>query len=90
VRHRPRPRDLPGERARSGGRRVVEHLLLAGPEAVAITKLLIEEAVGTPFTAEFRDRLVEEAAARRRTPEAAEGLASFREKRKPRWYSKPA
>ena len=70
----------------AAGERVVEHLLLAGPEAVAITKRLIEEAVETPLTAEFQDRIVAEATARRRTEEAAEGLASFREKRKPGWY----
>jgi methylglutaconyl-CoA hydratase len=70
----------------AAGKRVVEHLLLAGPEAVAITKLLIAEAVETPFTTAFHDRIVAEAATRRHTEEAAEGLASFREKRKPRWY----
>ena len=70
----------------ASGARIIEHLLLAGPEAVALTKRLIEESVETPFTAAFQDRIVEEAAARRRTSEAAEGLASFREKRKPRWY----
>lgn len=74
----------------AAGARVVEHLLLAGPEAVAITKRLIAASVETPFTAEFHDRIVAEGAARRRTQEAAEGLASFREKRKPRWYSERA
>lgn len=70
----------------AAGERVVEHLLLAGPEAVAITKRLIEESVETPSTAAFHERIVAEAAARRHAPEAAEGLASFREKRNPRWY----
>lgn len=68
------------------GARFIGHLLLAGPEAVAITKKLIAESVETPFVGAFHDRIVAEAAARRRTPEAAEGLASFREKRKPGWY----
>ncbi len=68
------------------GARFVDDLLLAGPEAVAITKRLIAEAAETPFTPEFHDRIVDEAALRRRTPEAAEGLASFREKRRPHWY----
>jgi methylglutaconyl-CoA hydratase len=68
------------------GARFVDHLLLAGPEAVAITKQLIAESVHTPLAGAFHDRIVDEAAARRRTQEAAEGLASFREKRKPRWY----
>ncbi|HEX2150514.1 MAG TPA: enoyl-CoA hydratase-related protein [Stellaceae bacterium] len=74
----------------AAGERITEHLLLAGPEAVAITKRLIEESVETPFARAFHDRIIEEAAARRRTPEAAEGLASFREKRNPRWYPERA
>ena len=71
---------------RRWGARLVDHLLLAGPEAVAITKTLIAESVHTPLAGAFHDRIVEEAAVRRRSPEAAEGLASFREKRKPAWY----
>lgn len=70
----------------AAGTRVVDHLLMAGPEAVAITKRLIAEAAEAPFTPAFHDRIVEEAATRRRSAEAAEGLASFREKRKPGWY----
>ena len=65
---------------------LIDHLLMAGPEAVTITKQLIAESAETPFTPEFHDRIVEEAATRRRSAEAAEGLASFREKRKPAWY----
>ena len=61
--------------------------MIAGPEAVAITKPLIAEAAETPFTGEFHDRIVDEAA-RRRSAEAADGLASFREKRRPKWYSR--
>ena len=68
------------------GAQLVDHLLMAGPEAVAITKALIAEAAETPFAGAFHDRIVAEAAARRRSPEAAEGLASFREKRAPGWY----
>lgn len=68
------------------GARLVDHLLLAGPEAVAITKRLIEASVEMPFTPEFHDRIVEDAAARRRSAEAGEGIASFRDKRKPGWY----
>lgn len=69
------------------GARLVDHLLLAGPEALSITKKLIAESSEKPFEGAFHDRIVDEAATRRRTPEAAEGLASFREKRKPAWYS---
>src|SRR3954466_8162947 len=80
----------PASGLETAGGRVVEHLLLAGPEAVAITKGLIAEAVETPFTAGFRDRIVAEATGRRRSDEATEGLASFREKRNPGWYPKRA
>jgi methylglutaconyl-CoA hydratase len=78
----------PAAELAAAGARIVEHLLVAGPEAVAITKRLIGEAVEAPFAA-LHDRLVEEAASRRRSAEAAEGLASFREKRPPGWYPKP-
>jgi methylglutaconyl-CoA hydratase len=67
-------------------RRIVENILMAAPEAVAMTKRLIAEAVETPETPAFRDRIVTEAASRRGLPEAAEGLLSFAEKRAPGWY----
>jgi methylglutaconyl-CoA hydratase len=66
--------------------RVVENILMAAPEAVAMTKRLVAEAVETPDRPAFRDRIVAEAASRRRLPEAAEGLLSFAEKRAPGWY----
>ena len=66
--------------------RIVDHLMMAGPEAVSITKRLIEESAETPFAGAFHDRIVDEAASRRRSTEAEEGLASFAEKRPPRWY----
>src|SRR5438132_8418474 len=60
--------------------RFVDHLLIAGPEAVAITKPLIAEAAETPFTGEFHDRIVDEAARRhsaggRRRPGELHGKA---------------
>jgi len=70
----------------AAGARFVDYILRAGPEAVTITKRLIAESVETPFSGEFHDRIVAEAASRRRSLEAEEGLASFAEKRKPRWY----
>ena len=68
------------------GAEIIDHLLMAGPEAVAITKQLIAESTEQPFAGAFHDRIVDEAAARRHSAEAAEGLASFREKREPKWY----
>lgn len=76
----------PTGRLEEAAGRYVDHILMAGPEAVAITKRLIGEAVETPFLGAFHDRIVAEAAARRRSRETEEGLASFAEKRKPRWY----
>ena len=66
--------------------RLVDDLLRAGPEAAAITKTLLLEAAETPFTPAFEGRIVDEAAARRRSEEAAERHASFRDKRSPAWY----
>lgn len=66
--------------------RIVDELLQAAPEAAAMTKALLAEAGETPDTPGFRQRIVTEAAGRRRQPEAAEGLAAFAEKRRPGWY----
>ncbi len=69
---------------------VVEGILMAGPEAVAATKRLIREAYGRGDPdAAVRDALAREGASRRHSAEAAEGLASFAEKRPPRWYPGP-
>ena len=65
---------------------VLEHLLLAAPEALAATKRLGLELAGAVPAPEALERLAQEAAERRRSAEAAEGLASFFEKRKPNWY----
>jgi methylglutaconyl-CoA hydratase len=65
---------------------IIDSLLMAAPEAAAMTKQLVAEAVETPDSRAFRERIVNEAAARRCSPEAAEGLASFAEKRRPAWY----
>jgi methylglutaconyl-CoA hydratase len=59
---------------------------MAAPEAAAMTKALVAEVAEIPDTPGFRERIANEAAARRRLPEAAEGLASFAEKRRPKWY----
>ncbi len=66
--------------------RTIDHLLRAAPDAVAMTKALIAEAVVSTDTPSFRARIAEEAAARRRLSEAAEGFTAFAEKRHPAWY----
>jgi methylglutaconyl-CoA hydratase len=67
---------------------MIEGILMAAPEATVTTKRLIRDCRGEP-SAEDRAALAAEGAARRRLPEAAEGLASFPEKRPPRWYPGP-
>jgi methylglutaconyl-CoA hydratase len=76
----------PAGRLDAAAERVVDDLLMAAPEAAAMTKALVAEVVETPGTPAFGERIVNEAATRRGLPEAAEGLASFAEKRRPGWY----
>lgn len=64
----------------------IEALLTAAPEATAATKALIEESLLRDGEPGFADELAREGASRRLMPEAAEGLASFAEKRLPSWY----
>lgn len=71
----------------AAGARVVEQLLANGPEAMAETKALALESSfgGMSVDDAAYDRLVRLHSARRRTTEAAEGLASFTEKRAGNW-----
>jgi methylglutaconyl-CoA hydratase len=64
---------------------LLDELLLAGPNAVGIAKGLLRQLARTPVSKELLAELQREFDVRRHSPEAAEGLASFREKRKPRW-----
>src|SRR6202022_4778312 len=63
--------------------KVVEQLLANGPEALAETKALAMESSfgGMSVDDDSYARLVKMHSARRQTPEASEGLASFAEKR---------
>jgi methylglutaconyl-CoA hydratase len=72
------------------GARIVDALLMNAPGATTATKLRALQVAGA-FVDDgaFRD-LVREHAAARQLAEATEGLASFREKRAPTWYSGPA
>ena len=75
--------DLP-----AAGERIVDQLLQNAPEANAITKARALEFAYGKFSDSVFEDLVVEHAARRRSDEATEGLASFVEKRPARWYSK--
>ncbi|MDX1434955.1 MAG: enoyl-CoA hydratase-related protein [Gammaproteobacteria bacterium] len=65
---------------------VIDALLLSAPEAVAQTKAAVRAGGGVAPDDEDFERLVRAHALKRRSREAAEGLACFAEKRKPRWY----
>ena len=68
---------------------LIDELLLAGPHAVAHAKSLLRRLTHAPISPALLDELQIEFDARFNSPEADEGRASFREKRKPRWYPKP-
>jgi methylglutaconyl-CoA hydratase len=69
----------------AAGERMVGHLLANGPDAIAQTKAFaLASAFGHPDEATFA-KLVESHAVKRQSAEAAEGLASFAEKRAARW-----
>jgi methylglutaconyl-CoA hydratase len=65
--------------------RLVDELLLAGPNAVAQAKRLLLRFAHPPPSPELLAELQREFEQGFRSPEADEGRASFREKRKPRW-----
>jgi len=65
---------------------IVEALLIAGPKAVAQTKRDVMRCAGSIMDESLFDALVASHAAKRQTAEAAEGFASFVEKRDPAWY----
>lgn len=68
------------------GGRIVEAVLMNAPSATSATKLRsLAAARAFIDDGELRD-LIDEHARTRQQEEATEGLASFREKRKPSWY----
>ena len=70
----------------AAGEKIIEAVLMNAPAATTATKLR-SLAAGRAFVddGELRD-LIDEHARTRQQAEASEGLASFREKRKPAWY----
>ena len=71
----------------AAGERVVQHLLQNGPDAIAVTKRLTLDSAWGGRVAEDPawQPLIDSHAAKRQSAEAAEGLASFAEKRPARW-----
>ena len=70
------------------GERVVGHVLENAPEAIAQTKALTLKAAFGDLDAAAFAALIESHAKKRQSAEAAEGLASFAEKRAAKWGAK--
>jgi methylglutaconyl-CoA hydratase len=76
---------VPQADLQAAGEKVVQQLLQNAPEANAQTKAVALEFAWGAVDEATLERLVVQHAAKRRSREAAEGLASFREKRPARW-----
>jgi methylglutaconyl-CoA hydratase len=66
---------------------IIEASLQSAPEAARASKALVLAQAGLELSDQQVEALAVQAAARRASAEAAEGLASFREKRAPSWYA---
>ncbi|MGA8612274.1 MAG: enoyl-CoA hydratase-related protein [Xanthobacteraceae bacterium] len=76
---------VPAAELQAAGARIVEQILQNGPEAIAQTKAHALESAWANLDEQAFNRLVESHADKRLSAEAAEGLASFAEKRAARW-----
>ena len=63
----------------------IEALMLSGPKAIADTKRLIADVSGTRVSDEIVEKLSDESARGRGSPEGIEGFNAFLEKRKANW-----
>jgi methylglutaconyl-CoA hydratase len=69
----------------AAGERIVGHLLTSGPEAIAQTKACTLQSAWSNLDDEAFTGLIESHAAKRQSEEAAEGIASFLQKRPACW-----
>jgi methylglutaconyl-CoA hydratase len=69
----------------TAGEQMIEQLLANGPQAIAQTKTCVLRSAWSDLNDEAFTTLVESHAAQRQSDEAAEGFASFLEKRAARW-----
>jgi methylglutaconyl-CoA hydratase len=76
---------VPAAELAAAGARMVEHLLANGPEAIRQTKAHALDFAWGDVDEATSDALIEAHADKRRSAEAAEGLASFAQKRAARW-----
>lgn len=81
---------VPYEELAVAGETIVGRLLENGPKAMAETKALALQSAWGGFAPETLDALIAGHAAKRRSQEAAEGLASFAEKRSADWRPRSA
>jgi methylglutaconyl-CoA hydratase len=76
---------VPLERLAAAGEEMAARILENGPVAISETKAVALQSAWGGFDRATFDALVESHAAKRQTPEATEGLASFAEKRSAKW-----
>ncbi len=76
---------VPAAELEAAGSRIVDAILQNGPDAIAQTKALALESAWTRLSDDVANRLIESHADKRRSAEAAEGLASFVQKRAAKW-----
>jgi methylglutaconyl-CoA hydratase len=76
---------VPATELEAAGARIVDAILQNGPQAIAETKALTLQSAWGHLDAAAFNRLVESHAAKRQSAEAAEGLASFAQKRAAKW-----
>ena len=77
----------PPEELDSTVNEILGHLLQAGPRALDESKKLIQLVGGTKLTPAVRNETVKRIAEARTSAEGKEGIASFLEKRKPKWVT---
>ena len=77
---------VPLPELQAAGERIVDHLLANGPQAIAQTKARALHSAWSNLEDDVFTGLIESHAARRQSEEAAEGFASFLEKRPARWH----
>jgi methylglutaconyl-CoA hydratase len=80
---------VPASELESAGARVVGHLLENGPRALTETKAHVLAGACADLDATQFDALIESHAQKRQSAEAAEGLASFAQKRAAHWEAVP-
>lgn len=76
---------VPLAELQAAGDRIVDHLLACAPEAIAQTKACALRSAWSDLQDDAFTGLIESHAAKRQSEEAAEGFASFLEKRPARW-----